>query len=296
MEKFNLRRSSADKWRDVLLARDVKPEFADCWSGLVRANAPIAMSGSLPERHGLARSKFGGLPDLAHDSDWPERIGRRLDFLAQINLGDVSGLDLDLPLPASGLLQFFYDAEHQPWGFDPQDADGFQVRYVENIDTLDRPEDMRQGKRPAIGIEFSQSSSLPDWEWFRDYALEQKLFTPNEVNESFDKLEDGDLLYEMANAGNCLGGWPSQVQGAMELECQLVSNGVYCGSAHGYQLPKAKELAPGAADWRLLMQLVSMEEDLGWTWGDFGSLYFWCREQDIAERRFDRSWVILQCG
>ena len=31
-------------------------------------------------------------------------------------------------------------------------------------------------------------------------------------------------------------------------------------------------------------------------WGDAGRLYFWIRDQDLRERRFDKTWMIYQCG
>jgi uncharacterized protein YwqG len=31
-------------------------------------------------------------------------------------------------------------------------------------------------------------------------------------------------------------------------------------------------------------------------WGDAGMLYYWIRKQDLAEDRFDRIWMALQCG
>jgi len=51
---------------------------------------------------------------------------RPLAFLAQINLAEIASTGgTDLALPESGLLSFFYDAESQPWGFDPGDSVGF---------------------------------------------------------------------------------------------------------------------------------------------------------------------------
>jgi uncharacterized protein YwqG len=44
----------------------------------------------------------------------------------------------------------------------------------------------------------------------------------------------------------------------------------------------------------LLLQIDS-DDAIGWTWGDAGRLYFWIRKQDLAARRFDRVWTILQC-
>ena len=30
--------------------------------------------------------------------------------------------------------------------------------------------------------------------------------------------------------------------------------------------------------------------------GDCGYIYFWIRKEDLAARRFDKCWLILQCG
>ncbi|NOT29697.1 MAG: DUF1963 domain-containing protein [Planctomycetes bacterium] len=81
----------------------------------------------------------------------------------------------------------------------------------------------------------------------------------------------------------------------MELECQLVTNGVYCGDSSGYQEPRAKELEAGQTEWRLLLQLDS-DERAKMMWGDAGRLYFWIRESDLCEHDFDKAWLILQCS
>ena len=52
-------------------------------------------------------------------------------------------------------------------------------------------------------------------------------------------------------------GHPDPVQGDMQLECQLASNGIDCGDAGGYRDPRVPALRPGAADWRLLLQIDS---------------------------------------
>jgi uncharacterized protein YwqG len=91
------------------------------------------------------------------------------------------------------------------------------------------------------------------------------------------------------------GGYPQEIQGDMRLECQLVTNGIYCGDTSGYQDPRRSALESGAADWQLVLQIDSDEERLGWLWGDAGRVYFWARRQDIESAHFDGSWAILQC-
>ena len=100
--------------------------------------------------------------------------------------------------------------------------------------------------------------------------------------------DDQEISYD----GHMLGGWPHLIQSEMELECEMVRHGI---SGEGrYDDPRLPALERNAKDWRLLLQLKS-DEDLDWMWGDVGMIYFWCREDDIAQRRFERTWTILQC-
>ncbi|TCD03493.1 DUF1963 domain-containing protein [Pedobacter psychroterrae] len=94
--------------------------------------------------------------------------------------------------------------------------------------------------------------------------------------------------------GYFLLGQPDVIQNEMELECELVTNGLYCGDPSGYNDPRAEKLRPNAKDWRLLLQIDSNEET-EMMWGDVGRLYFWIKEEDLAAKRFENSWCILQC-
>ena len=51
------------------------------------------------------------------------------------------------------------------------------------------------------------------------------------------------------------------------------------------------------ADWTLLLQFASIQEDdYELMFGDVGNLYFYIRKQDLAERNFDKIWLVMQCG
>ena len=80
----------------------------------------------------------------------------------------------------------------------------------------------------------------------------------------------------------------------MQLEAQLVMNGLYCGNESGYNDPRAAELERFCEDWSLLLQLDS-EDDAGFMWGDCGMLYYWARSADIARPDFTKAWMTLQC-
>jgi uncharacterized protein YwqG len=94
-------------------------------------------------------------------------------------------------------------------------------------------------------------------------------------------------------ASHRLFGHPSQIQGDMELECQLASQGVNCGTPDGYTSAKAKALAPGADRWRLLLQ-VDGDANVMFEWGDCGRLFFWITEDALKRRAFSEVWMILQ--
>jgi hypothetical protein len=35
---------------------------------------------------------------------------------------------------------------------------------------------------------------------------------------------------------------------------------------------------------------------LGVMWGDAGKIFFWIHKDDLSNRRFNNSWLFLQCG
>lgn len=276
-------------------------------------------------------SKFGGMPLVPSDFDWPswDATGRLMSmrktlenlksrnprsgsfpdkaiakideklknpwkplaFLAQLKLAEVTGITRELGLPQSGRLLFFADHEDGLSGFDPASRGSAQVIYVpERPDEgLARPPEFLSGndRFPPCVLNFSLEQTLPiDG---RSYGLDAHVW-------------DGEgpyvqLIKELTGDDQCVhraGGYAEEIQGAMELECQLVTNGIWCGDASGYQDPRRKLLEPGAGDWRLLLQLDS-DDNLKWMWGDAGRLYFWIRQRDLAETDFSNVWCIEQC-
>lgn len=88
-------------------------------------------------------------------------------------------------------------------------------------------------------------------------------------------------------------GHPRGAQGAMEWTCALTHSRVYCVDADDYGNARPDALKAEADDWRLLLQLDS-DERLGWSWGDFGRVYYWIRRESLANRQFDGAWLVLQ--
>ncbi len=240
-----------------------------------------------------AGSYFGGLPELPEATAWPAKDGRPLAFLAAVDLAEVAAAERFDWLPDSGRLFFFYDTEEQAWGFDPTDAGGWRVLLVETGEALaarPSPAGLSAGLVfPRRGIDF-QGVELPP-------SSQRREFESRDLTEAeYDAVEDYRITLLGDVPAHQVGGYPSPMQSDdMELECQLASNGVYCGDPSGYEDPRVESLEPGAADWRLLLQIDS-DDDLDFMWGDAGLIYFWIREQDARQSAFDKAWLILQCG
>ena len=239
-------------------------------------------------------SRIGGLPDLPDDITWPEWKEVPLAFLGQIDLSEIpAGLVVN-ELPGSGILYFFYDQEQGTWGFDPRDEGSWQVIYTDKSSSECSRRSAPEGLDEEFiasekYVKFSAIQTYPDWQ---DERVEALNLNDTQSDQYFDLCSSCYL----GNPEHQLFGYPAPVQGNdMDLECQLASNGIYCGNAEGYNCAQAQELEPGKADWILLMQLDS-DDDTGMMWGDMGKLYFWIKKDDLKNASFENCWMILQCG
>ena len=281
------RRKAQQRYSDGL-------EAANAW---MRANTiPLA---DLP----LGASRLGGQPDLPADFDWPRYEGRPLGFLGQFDLGELGGKGCAAALPAAGQLAFFYEWTEEPWGFDPKHKGSARVMFVPPGATLVRhrsPEGLEDFDHPSLAT-FEDLFTHPlvdaqttDW---RRYGVDPGKIDWYEVDEALGALRPSRPQHHLL-------GHPRRVQNPMEVECQLVSNGYYCGDETGYEkAQRNQDVMAGIADWMLLYQCDSDDtgydgEDggIGHMWGDCGLIYFWIRRQDLSARDFSRTWTILQCS
>ena len=252
------------------------------------------------------RSKFGGKPAVPAGFDWPrfesenydgEKANRPLSFLAQINLEEICAYDKDNLLPRKGLLLFFYEQESMRWGFDPEDAGCSRVYYFEDISQLaqaDLPDDMSgEYKVKEYDLSFCAKDSYPSFE---------ELDCHSDVDCDWDDYDEAveKKGYELESERHKIFGYADLVQGEMLTECERITRGLYCGDHKSYaDTPEdVKEDISGAAtDWVLLFQMASIQEDdYELMFGDLGNLYFYIRKQDLNERNFDKTWLVLQCG
>lgn len=250
----------------------------------------VLIESTTESRFKLGQSKIGGQPDLPKNTEWfKEDNGQPLSFIAQINLAELTYLDEIKELPASGCLYFFYSADQSAWGFDPKDKDKFKVFFYEgDVSNLERrgfPETLDESARyKPCKLSFNMSASLPNWG--QDYVADR--LNKDEMDKYFDITEE--------EGSNKLLGHADNIQNPMELECELVTNGLYCGDATGYNDPKAKALEKNKDNWILLFQVDSNYKEAGMMWGDMGRLYFWIKKEDLTNKRFDKCWLISQCS
>lgn len=257
----------------------------------------------------IGQSKIGGKPDLPDNFLWvtetnlvetieikylifknkkTEEITKPLSFIAQINLSETNEFDKENLLPKNGMLYFFYSSDQEVWGFDYKDKNKFKVIFWDGDFTmLKRTEIPINLPRHAVfksnSINFKSEVSLPSY--------------GNELYNDFEDEEEEIFLDEIFNEETVtkMLGYSDNIQDEMELECELVTNGIYCGDPSGYNNPKAKELEPSAKDWRLLLQIDSSDET-EMMWGDCGRLYFWIKKDDLKDKNFDKCWFSLQCS
>lgn len=265
--------------------------------------AALAPSWRLVRCSGTRRTRIGGEPDLPPGTAWPEFAGRPLGFLAQVDASEVPP-EQGMPTLAPGLWSFFYDVDpvKQPWGFDPADRGGARVLHVPPGAQTDRrplrAELDPDSLYPPSALDFELELTAPDGDspWASELGIDEVGELRDAYYDFWEALFDAqDHAFGDAPRHRLLG-HPDQVQGEMQTECQLVTNGLYCGDGSGYSDPRAAALRRGVLDWRLLLQLDSEFVPDEVTWGDGGRVYFWLRENDLAAGRADAAWGILQCS
>ena len=267
------------------------PDEAAATRAVIEALKPLAKPAIvLEDAPGPLVLRLGGQPRLPASIGWPDRKGRPLSFIAELDLAALRAVDGPDWLPASGALHLFFDAEEEPWGFDPADRDGWKVLRTDGVAANTRP------PPPALPSDRIFAPVMLSGRSALTYPTTERVALPPEVGGAFDfEAVHAFMDAELGDGPrHQVGGFPSPIQGdGMELEAQLASNGIYMGGPDSYTDARIAALEPGAADWRLLLQIDS-DDSAGLMWGDTGTLYVWVREQDARAGDFSRVWMIVQ--
>lgn len=264
----------------------------EIWRKLEPKVAPLARPAiQLIKTTESTRSWLGGKPkaDTAQ-FQWPCHNEKPMAFLAQLDLSELAAAHRFDWLPDQGSLLFFYvyEEEKMVWGHDPKDSDHWRVILAENPGAeINFPKNLDRDFRfnplhisahkvdvlPRIGSDEVNALKLSDEE--------------SDVYDNYTNSEGETPLHQA-------GGFPFPIQeNSMDLDCQMIFNGIEWQTQEEYENAKAKA-EPDKKDWRLLFQMDT-DDDLGVMWGDCGFIYFWIREQDARNKQFDNAWLILQC-
>jgi hypothetical protein len=236
---------------------------------------------------------------------WP------LSFVAQVDFAEVHAVHALDGFPAAGRLSLFCDPFDWPWGaredqarvraiFSEAPALRLQRRRApEEFDEPAAREVMPRGYvfsprilrptawllPPPLGSAGQPRAwSSPDWpgwpayeQFWRDlYARHPETFGPN-----------GEMIHQV-------GGTAFSIQRPVEAECvRFAETGPGPDRRRQMHAPTTEPLAR-ASEWQLVLQIDS-DIAVGMEWGDVGRLYLCARKEDLAARRFDRCWMVMQC-
>jgi uncharacterized protein YwqG len=238
-------------------------------------------------------SRLGGLPLLPRSVEWPRSNGRSMAFIGQIDLAAQPATVLPRECPRSGVLTFFYDEVRRRWGFDREDAGTFAVVHVEDprsaVVPVGWPEDLAaEHRHPACLVVSEEAMTLPP----DPSTLVDELNLDEERRAVYQALL-GAVWDPLSDSRGLLFGHPDQIQNDMALECAMVT----AGADFGKSRPTPAELLPyveKSREWIHLLQVPSSAA-AQMKWGDDGYLYYWIRAEDLAKRRFENAWLMLQC-
>jgi len=201
-------------------------------------------------------SRIGGTPLVPTGFVWPTEGQDVFSFLMQLDLSEVN----DKRLPSDGYLYFFDDV-----------ATRCRVIYVranpEDLHEMAPPPSKQDRGFKPLPIRFEEEACYPHWDSdeFRAMGLS------DEDADAYEREEYG------RDPGDHLLGHAYPVQEhTMQEEAHQAFPGV----------------SKSPSEWKLLLQLGNIDE-IDLYWGD-GDVYYWIRAEDLANRNFDRVFVVLQ--
>jgi uncharacterized protein YwqG len=283
----------AQAGRDYFSARD-----AQTWQALLR---PAFHLRALAEgRREPVVAYLGGLPLLPEDVEWPQwKDHGPLYFVAALDCSQVPAAQLDLPLPASGQLLFFYFDGLGESAVSYTDADsvanGTRVLYVpEDAQIAERAAPQGMTPFPRLLLTGELIASAPNNE---HPALIAAFGDPGDSAHycAYPTIDPEGVgfwqaldAYRGAHAPHHqIGGYASPVQGPVEPE-----------GAHALHQEDQAAAGPSAPDEASIEELASQlvllaqvdhDSRSGMAWGDTGRLYWMIRREDLAAGRFDQT-------
>ncbi|MEZ5993549.1 MAG: YwqG family protein [Planctomycetota bacterium] len=236
----------------------------------------------------VGATQFGGNPDLPVGVEWPslsaELGGKPLSFIAQLDLAEIAAVAPSLPVPKTGHLSFFYDADGWLGNASADDTSTWRVLHLPQGANLRRIKDeveRENGLHPCL-VEISPSWSIPSvWS-----IVPPDLELPDEEKDNYFAL-----AAELSAPAGQLLGYANEIQGPIEEDAASMSGDIRRTGKQGLKSVREAQ----AKRWRLLFQLDS-DDELDVMWGDAGMIYYAIRREDLAAAKFDETMLTFQCS
>ena len=276
--------------------RFFSPADAETWIGLLRPafHLRAATEGEPPVAY------LGGDPVLPADLEWPTWEGHGpLAFVASLDCAKVPVKELDIPLPESGILQFFYFdglGESSVTTQDPESViHGTRVVYLP-AGTEAAPRSAPEGRTPFPRLDLGGEliATAPDNE---NAALIAAYGDPDDPAGYVDyptKDEDGDGFWDVLTTfrrdhspHHRIGGYALPLQGPVEPEGAQV--------LHPGKDEQDQAARQDVASQLVLLAQLDSDARTGMGWGDAGRLYWLLRRDDLEAGRFERATFTWQC-
>lgn len=273
----------------------------------------------------LMQSRFGGPAMVPDGFEWPMYVaepfmGRDPDedpktftlwyakqqklpmwLIAQLNLAE---LPMETPLPREGLLSFFTDPFDGVWGGEKSDQQGIRIVYFPpgrfgELRPLDRPEvafhpgAFADWNWPQYRMEYYAKWTFSDWEkvWrLNEQATDARPYDDVEqrISDTITEIFGYSCGHFLLDGGRNHDGDPrcsaEHVWNPDPEPPEGIGYEAYCERREQFE-------RRAAATWTCLLSIRN-DDVLRPVVGDCGGLSFLIRKSDLAERRFDRPWIV----
>ena len=215
-------------------------------------------------------SKFGGLPVVPPDFEWPTENGKPIPFLLQLDFSEINPKGELKNFPTAGLMYVFVEEVVNK---------EFEIEHIRKILFFDKEEYLFDAEEPyklqkkykEIYVAPNFIKTYPDIEDC-DEALDISCARPH------GGMDDAYFVLCGENSEcHLVGGWPSHVQ-------------------YGGFMKACRESED--ENWVLLLQIKSeytLHYEDEFLWGDGGVIYIYIRENDLIARNFDNIKLDMQC-
>ena len=269
---------------------------AETWIGLLRPAFHLRAlePGEQPVGY------LGGDPLMPKDIEWPTWEGRGpLYFVAAVDCARVPTRYMDIPLPESGTLLFFYFdglGESSVAYNDPDSViNGTRVIHIP-ADAETAPRTRPDGAAPFPRLELGGEmiATVPDNE---NHALIAAYGDPDDpvAYTDYPTVDPaGTGFWEALTAfrrdhspHHRIGGYALPIQGQVEPEGARVF--------HPADDEQDEEARKETAAQLVLLAQIDSDARSGMGWGDAGRLYWLIRRDDLAAGRFEQATFTWQC-